>query len=417
MSRTCFIRNGLVALWCLVGTCRALSAAETHVVERGDTLTSIAEAHGITVAQLTLANNISEKQLLQPGQKLVLPETTPSFVVHTVARGETLSSIASRYGVTVAQLTEANDIRDPNRLQRGLKLRIPQPSVTYIEHRVQRGESVASIANRYGVTIVDLVRANRLSNANLVRRGQKLRIPLSAMAKQPETYVEHIVRRGETLSSIASTHHTTVSVIEAANPGVNPRKLFVDQKLRIPATAEEAASYAAAPPPPDPRKQLPASVQTALNKAEVKSGRWQHVVIHHSATNVGSGKSIDRYHREDRHMENGLAYHFVIGNGDGMGDGEVFVGQRWTDQLDGGHLASLELNANSIGICLIGDFEKRAPTARQLDRLEALIRGVMKRTHLPASAVTTHTLIHPNHTRCPGRHFPVESFLARLRNS
>jgi len=64
-------------------------------------------------------------------------------------------------------------------------------------------------------------------------------------------------------------------------------------------------------------------------------------------------------------MENGLAYDFVIGNGNGMRDGEIAVGRRWIRQLDGGHLASEEQNKVAIGICLVGNFDKHQPTRGQ----------------------------------------------------
>jgi len=113
-------------------------------------------------------------------------------------------------------------------------------------------------------------------------------------------------------------------------------------------------------------------------------------------------------------MENGLAYHFVIGNGRGMGDGEVSIGDRWKRQIQGGHLSSYALNQISIGICLIGDFETTRPSRRQMDQLEALVRALMDKTGVPEHRVTTHTLIHPKHTLCPGKHFPTEQFRRKL---
>jgi len=113
-------------------------------------------------------------------------------------------------------------------------------------------------------------------------------------------------------------------------------------------------------------------------------------------------------------MENGLAYHFVIGNGRGLGDGEVAVGKRWVKQLDGGHLAIEELNRNSLGICLIGNFEKDHPTTKQMVSLKALVAALMSRCNLSSAAVTTHRQIHPNHTECPGRNFPTKRFMQSL---
>ncbi len=132
---------------------------------------------------------------------------------------------------------------------------------------------------------------------------------------------------------------------------------------------------------------------------------WKHIVIHHTATRSATAKGIDRFHRERRRMENGMAYHFLIGNGKGMKDGEIFVGRRWKRQIAGGHLASEALNESSIGICLVGNFEEQAPTAKQLASLRALTDKLRELTRLPATAVTTHRKIHPRHTSCPGKHF------------
>ena len=149
----------------------------------------------------------------------------------------------------------------------------------------------------------------------------------------------------------------------------------------------------------------------------VEPGRWQYVVIHHSGTPMGTVKGMDRYHREERHMENGLAYHFVIGNGHGMNDGEVAVGHRWLEQLDGGHLRSEELNKISIGICLVGDFEHDDPTARQMQNLKALTRYLLDRCRLGPNSLRTHQQINPIYTRCPGRNFPTKTFLRQFREN
>ena len=76
-------------------------------------------------------------------------------------------------------------------------------------------------------------------------------------------------------------------------------------------------------------------------------------------------------------MQNGLAYHFVIGNGTSTGNGQIEVGDRWRRQINGGHVHSDYLNNISLGICLVGDFNRGQPTRAQLGRV--------RRTHpLPA---------------------------------
>jgi N-acetyl-anhydromuramyl-L-alanine amidase AmpD len=143
-----------------------------------------------------------------------------------------------------------------------------------------------------------------------------------------------------------------------------------------------------------------------LDSIRVEKG-WKHIVIHHTATPSATAKGIDRYHREQRHMENGMAYHFLIGNGRGMEDGEIYIGQRWKRQIQGGHLAIEALNQSSIGICLVGNFERKPPTARQMQSLRTLTEKLRELTRLPASAVTTHRAIHPRHTSCPGKYFKM----------
>ena len=113
-------------------------------------------------------------------------------------------------------------------------------------------------------------------------------------------------------------------------------------------------------------------------------------------------------------MENGLAYHFIIGNGSDSRDGEIEVGGRWTRQLNGGHVHSFALNENSIGICLVGNFEKTRPTKKQIAAALELV-GFVKRTLLAGKPdLLLHREIPGEHTLCPGHNFPDVKF-RRLR--
>jgi N-acetyl-anhydromuramyl-L-alanine amidase AmpD len=170
------------------------------------------------------------------------------------------------------------------------------------------------------------------------------------------------------------------------------------------------AVHAAAKPKPARAKpqapDLAVKTEKTLSAISVR-GSWKHIVIHHTATPSATPGGIDRFHRQQRHMENGMAYHFLIGNGRGMDDGEIYVGDRWKKQIQGGHLASEQLNMSSIGICLVGNFEAKPPTERQMKSLDALIRKLRQQTGLARTAVTTHRSIHPRHTSCPGKHFAL----------
>ncbi|MGC3959409.1 MAG: N-acetylmuramoyl-L-alanine amidase [Verrucomicrobiota bacterium] len=218
----------------------------------------------------------------------------------------------------------------------------------------------------------------------------------------------YVVKSSDTLSGIARRNGLSVAALASRNGLGKNQKLHVGQRLTIPATTTaKSATWATI--------QLPSTIQQSIATAPVKAGRWRYIVIHHAAVDEGTMQALDRYHREQRHMENGLAYHFLIGNGNGMADGAIGVGNRWKKQLDGGHLHSATQNQMALGICLIGNFDQDRPTEKQMQSLEALTRALMKRCQLSASAVKTHQQINVVSTRCPGKYFPTRDFLNRLK--
>ncbi|MFM8232328.1 MAG: peptidoglycan recognition family protein, partial [Chthoniobacterales bacterium] len=144
-------------------------------------------------------------------------------------------------------------------------------------------------------------------------------------------------------------------------------------------------------------------------RAPVKRGRWQYIIVHNSGTRQGNARVFENYHRKVRRMQNGLAYHFVIGNGTSSGNGEIEIGSRWTRQINGGHVASDYLNNISIGICFVGDYNRDRPTEAQLAALDELIRylrGRVGKTKGRISIVKAHREINPKPTDCPGNRFP-----------
>jgi hypothetical protein len=151
-------------------------------------------------------------------------------------------------------------------------------------------------------------------------------------------------------------------------------------------------------------KYLSRSVRKQIDEASISRNRWKYLVIHNSATERGNARVFDYYHRNVKGMSEGLAYHFVIGNGSYSGNGEVEVGDRWDRQLAGGHVQSDSQNEVAIGICLVGDFDKSRVRSEQLDALDELMDylqgkiGVLK--------VTTHRQVNTRPTTCPGRYFP-----------
>ena len=141
------------------------------------------------------------------------------------------------------------------------------------------------------------------------------------------------------------------------------------------------------------------------------------IVIHHSATRTGSAELFGAHHRA-RGMVNGLAYHFVIDNGTaGTQDGFIEVGDRWRQQLHGGHCRQDWVNETGIGICLVGDFTRDKPTARQLNSLVLLIRGLQDQFQIPEAKVVAHGEILGELSECPGQAFPWGELRQRLREA
>jgi LysM repeat protein len=171
---------------------------------------------------------------LQPGQT----------VIYVVRSGDTLYSIARRFGTTVQAIVQINGITNPSRIYAGQQLLIPReanvtpvPTVhppsttTYI---VQAGDTLWSIARRYGTTVQAIALLNNIPNPSLIFVGQRLRISGEIEEPVPPATRIHIVRPGETLSSIARHYGTTYWAIAMANNLPNPNVIYAGQRLVIP---------------------------------------------------------------------------------------------------------------------------------------------------------------------------------------
>jgi LysM repeat protein len=287
----------------------------------------------------------------------------------------------------------------------GFALLLRIASAEDVIYKVKANDTLSGIASAHGVRTSDLIAHNQLANPDELKLGQELRIPPKPGG--PRTYV---VAAGDTLERIAQRHGVKTTDLAALNELEKPDQLKPGQTLKIPASATAPPLL----PPSRGRASLSPGLKRQLDAIPVRKGRWKYIVIHHSATAQGTAAGMDRYHRKERRMENGLAYHFVIGNGRGTGDGVIEIGNRWPRQIKGGHLASDAQNNISIGICLVGHFDKQKPTARQMDSLVELIRYLQNRCGLDRSAIRLHRQINTRPTMCPGRLFPEEELLRRL---
>ena len=168
-----------------------------------------------------------------------------------------------------------------------------------------------------------------------------------------------------------------------------------------------AGEFSAAPPEANalPRVSSPATV---IPNASSPERDWKTIVLHHSATRGGDVATIDAEHRKHRDRSGnpwlGIGYHFVVGNGQKMADGEVQATFRWHNQLPGAHAGNRSHNEKGIGICLIGNFDQAPPTERQMVALRGLVKALAERYSISRDGLVRHSDVQA--TLCPGKMFP-----------
>lgn len=201
-----------------------------YTVKSGDSLWSISRKFGVTVAELKEANNLSSN-LLSIGQNLIIPGKVPEKVSdeYVVQKGDTLYSIARKFNTSVDNLKSLNNITTDS-LAIGQIFKIPgEESITDNTYTVKKGDSLYSIARTYGTTVDKLKDINNLTSNNL-SIGQVLKLPSGDTTKDNVVYT---VQKGDSLYSIAREYGTTVDALKKLN-NISSNTLSIGQKLLLP---------------------------------------------------------------------------------------------------------------------------------------------------------------------------------------
>lgn len=254
---------------------RGSDAGQPYTIQRGDTVSGIARRYNVPVQDLITANGLASPDGIIVGQQLTIPESAgevppaeaemaglagSSAATYVLQRGDSLYRLSLIYGLSVDDLLAANSLPSPNAIYPGLEIRIPAPgSVTLAvaplegeaesmeqpasgegdAHVVQWGETLASIALRYDVTVDGLVAANDLGGPVHIAVGQTLNLPAPGAPARPapaRSATSHRVRAGETLPEVALRYGVTLHSLATANDIPSTARVFPGMELSIPAT-------------------------------------------------------------------------------------------------------------------------------------------------------------------------------------
>ena len=206
-----------------------------YVVQRGDSLYSIAKKFNVSIDSLKSANNL-QNNLIRIGQKLVIPgftNTDLSTITYVVQKGDTLYKIASAYNISVDDLKKLNNLNS-NILTIGQELKIPSsnntntPNIEDIDDNsyvVKRGDTLYSIAKNNNISLQELINLNNLTDYELYI-GQILKL------SNNDNNTEYTVKKGDTLYSIAREFDTTVNNIKSLN-NLSNNVISVGQVLKL----------------------------------------------------------------------------------------------------------------------------------------------------------------------------------------
>ena len=219
------------------GTYQAPLDSNYYTVQSGDSLWSISKKFGITVDELKQANNLSSN-LLSVGQNLYIPtkETDVTTGEYVVEKGDTLYKIAQKFETTVDNLKSINNLTTDS-LAIGQILKVPteNASIDTNTYTVKSGDTLYGIASKYNTTVDEIKSLNNLTS-NTLSIGQVLKVPSQSSTN---TY---IVKSGDTLYGIANKYNTTVDKLKKLN-NLTSNTLSIGQELKLPISSSENVVY------------------------------------------------------------------------------------------------------------------------------------------------------------------------------
>ena len=211
-----------------------------YTVRAGDTLFAIAQRFNTTIQAIINANPGIDPNRLFIGQRICIPGIRPACpgFVYTIQAGDTLFVLAQRYNTTVQAIINANPGIDPNRLFIGQQICIPVAPPTPacpggFNYTIQAGDTLFALAQRFNTTVQAILNANPGLDPNFLVVGRIICIPVAPQPPACPGFM-YTIQAGDTLFTLAQRYNTTVQAIINANPGIDPNRLFIGQRICIP---------------------------------------------------------------------------------------------------------------------------------------------------------------------------------------
>lgn len=149
-----------------------------YTVNKGDTLYNIAKKFGSSVDAIARTNGIVEPYKIYPDQILRIPIfDEANFITYTVQPGDTLYALAEYFGTTVGEIANANELEDPETIAINQVLRIPIKAPSYPNvYTVRPGDTLYLIAKKFGTTVSELINLNQITTPNVIYPGQQIKL-------------------------------------------------------------------------------------------------------------------------------------------------------------------------------------------------------------------------------------------------